>query len=593
MSPQTKNCQNCKNDFIIEPEDFEFYAKIEVPPPTWCPQCRMQRRMVWRIGTSLHRRPDSRTSKTIFSSFSAKVPFPVWELEDWNSDLFDGTDYGRDYDWDKPFFEQFRDLLQVVPQPSRNILNLVRSDYTDNATSIEDCYLIFAAFQNRNCAYGYTVLYSNDSFDITHASNLDLCYEDLSCKSSYRTLYSINCQNARDSYFCKDSIEISDCFGCIGLRKKQYCIFNVQYSKEEYFERIKSFNLQSYSGVENARTLAREHFLNYPLRYASTLRTVNSSGEYLTNTKDVRKSFQISDGENIKYSQHLTMPTKDSYDYSNWGDNAELIYECAGVGHDISRIKFSHHCFPACKDLEYAINCRNSSDLFGCIGIKKKQYCILNKQYSKEEYETLLPKIKSHMMEAPFTDTQGRIYRYGEYFPPSFAPHGYNTTIAYPYFPLLKAAALTAGFDWEVPEAKSYQTTIHAADLPDSISDIPESIVGEVIRCAHEETCADNCSGAFRILKNELAFYRQLQIPVPRLCFSCRFARRNQDFSKPIFYTRPCQCAGARSLNSVYQNTARHGHHGEAACPNTFETSYSPERPEIVYCEQCYQQEFI
>jgi hypothetical protein len=26
-------------------------------------------------------------------------------------------------------------------------------------------------------------------------------------------------------------------------------------------------------------------------------------------------------------------------------------------------------------------------------------------------------------------------------------------------------------------------------------------------------------------------------------------------------------------------------------CQNEFETSYAPERPEIVYCEKCYQQE--
>jgi len=26
-------------------------------------------------------------------------------------------------------------------------------------------------------------------------------------------------------------------------------------------------------------------------------------------------------------------------------------------------------------------------------------------------------------------------------------------------------------------------------------------------------------------------------------------------------------------------------------CPNTFETSYAPDRPEIVYCEQCYLKE--
>jgi RNA polymerase subunit RPABC4/transcription elongation factor Spt4 len=37
---ETKNCQNCKKDFNIEPDDFSFYEKMKVPVPTWCPECR-------------------------------------------------------------------------------------------------------------------------------------------------------------------------------------------------------------------------------------------------------------------------------------------------------------------------------------------------------------------------------------------------------------------------------------------------------------------------------------------------------------------------------------------------------------------------
>ena len=44
MEAQTKSCQNCKKDFTIETEDFNFYEKMKVPPPTWCPECRMIRR---------------------------------------------------------------------------------------------------------------------------------------------------------------------------------------------------------------------------------------------------------------------------------------------------------------------------------------------------------------------------------------------------------------------------------------------------------------------------------------------------------------------------------------------------------------------
>ena len=49
-------CKACKNDFIIEQEDFNFYKKINVPSPTWCTDCRQQRRYAWRNERTLYRR---------------------------------------------------------------------------------------------------------------------------------------------------------------------------------------------------------------------------------------------------------------------------------------------------------------------------------------------------------------------------------------------------------------------------------------------------------------------------------------------------------------------------------------------------------
>ena len=33
MESESKVCQNCKKDFIIETEDFNFYEKMKVPAP--------------------------------------------------------------------------------------------------------------------------------------------------------------------------------------------------------------------------------------------------------------------------------------------------------------------------------------------------------------------------------------------------------------------------------------------------------------------------------------------------------------------------------------------------------------------------------
>lgn len=40
-----KSCRNCSDTFTVTPRDLSFYESIEVPPPSWCPDCRMLRRM--------------------------------------------------------------------------------------------------------------------------------------------------------------------------------------------------------------------------------------------------------------------------------------------------------------------------------------------------------------------------------------------------------------------------------------------------------------------------------------------------------------------------------------------------------------------
>jgi hypothetical protein len=51
-----KTCQKCQSDFIIEDEDFEFYKKMKVPAPTWCPDCRHHERLKNRNPLKLYKR---------------------------------------------------------------------------------------------------------------------------------------------------------------------------------------------------------------------------------------------------------------------------------------------------------------------------------------------------------------------------------------------------------------------------------------------------------------------------------------------------------------------------------------------------------
>jgi hypothetical protein len=230
--------------------------------------------------------------------------------------------------------------------------------------------------------------------------------------------------------------------------------------------------------------------------------------------------------------------------------------------------------------------------LFGCVGLRNKQYCILNKQFTKEKYEELVSKIIVHMNEMPFVDAKGRTYRYGEFFPPEISPFAYNETLVQEHFPLTKEQAIGRGYRWKEPDTKEYQITKSSGVLPDHIRDTTDDILKETIGCAHEGKCTHQCTTAFRIIPEELSFYRRMNLSLPRLCPNCRHYERLAQRNPLKLWHRKCQCAGGKSENGIYQNTGKHQHQ-DNHCPNEFETSYSPERREIVYCESCYQAEVI
>jgi hypothetical protein len=336
--------------------------------------------------------------------------------------------------------------------------------------------------------------------------------------------------------------------------------------------------------------------MRYPEKYLHGVSNQNVSGEYIFNSKNAKNSYIIEGGENIRYCQYLYTPTaKDAYDHTNWGEKSELTYECLQVGMNIRNVRFSAHCWPGLQDIEYSIYCMSSSDLFGCVGVRSGQYCILNKQYTKEEYEALVPKIREHMREMPYRDSVGRVYAYGEFFPYEVCPWGYNETVAQEFFPLSKEEALRQGIRWREDQKREHEPTIKSEEIPDSILEVQDGIISEILACSHQGDCAHHCTSAFRVLPEELGFYKKMNIPLPDLCPNCRHYRRAKLRSPIQIWSRHCQCVGNSSEGGVYKNTSKKhpSHELSGPCPNEFETSYAPDRPEIVYCEQCYNAEVV
>mgnify|MGYP003393881666 CR=1 FL=1 len=587
---ETRVCQNCKQNFTIQPEDFAFCERVKVPPPTFCWRCRAIRRMAFRNMRHLYPRTCDATGARIFTLMPPDNPMPVYESGYWNSDQWDPLNYDRNYDFSRPFFDQIRERYNAVPWGIMWSMEMVNTDYSVSAFS-KNCYLCFDSGYDEDSAYNVTLLYSKKCFDGLNVKDSELCYYCLNTNQSYKTFFSRNCTSCVEVWFSQDCIGCTNCFGCSGLRNKKYCIFNEQYDKETYETKLEKMRLNTWSGIQSARKQAEELWQRSLVKYQHGFQVFHGMGDYLYNGTELVNCFFVGNAQNMRHCQSVIYPpNRDGMDVTS-SEGTELAYETICCGNGIQRALAVVESANV-SDSAYSINCRQVSNVFGCVALRSKNYCILNKQYSKEEYEALIPRIKKHMNDMPYIDAQGRVYKYGEFFPFDMSSYDYSQTQAFEYFPLTEEEARKQGYRWRVPEKRTYAVTKKSSDLPDSIADVTDTILENVVQCEHEETsshsfgCDVDCASAFRITKQELDFYRQMKLPLPRLCFNCRHVDRIKWRNTPALYSRQCMCD-----YKVHKNETAHQHHTEERCPSIFQTSYAPERPEIVYCEQCYNSE--
>jgi len=578
---ENRNCQNCKKEFTIEPEDFVFYEKIKVPPPTFCSECKTIRRLTWRNEMSLYKRKCGAEGhdEMVISIYHPDEVINVVDLKYWWSDEWDALDYGSAYDFSRPFFEQWKALYQRVPMQCLSNSKATNSDYCNVAEESRDSYLCSASLKIERTFYSNRISEIKDSSDCYLTLRSELCYEDVGCSDCFRILYSFNCKSCVDSYFLYDCHGCTNCFGCTNQRNKSYCMWNEQLSKEEYHRRISEIDFTSYKFITELKERFKEAYLNSVHRFAKQVKTVDSTGDNLEGTKNCKACFDttgvLEDSKNV----HWALDAKDLYDCGPGVGKAELMYECFDTGIGNFRNLFTSVVYNA-NEVEYAFNCYNSSNLFGCIGVRNKNYCILNHQYSKEEYLELIPKIKQHMNEIPYVDAEGKTYGYGEFFPTELSPFVYNETVAQDYFPITKEQASERGYKWREKHVNEHKVTLQAKDLSDKLVDISENITKEIIGCLHNGVCDERCSKVFKVTKDEILLYKRLGVPLPRLCFGCRHDTRLRMRNPMKLWTRLCMC-----------DKNNHSHEGK--CESEFETSYAPERPEIIYCEKCYQNEVI
>ena len=587
MQQETRACQNCKNQFTIEPEDFNFYEKIKVPPPTWCPECRLQRRFAYRNERTLYKRKCGLCGKDMVSIFSLDKPFTVYCGDCWWSDKWDPMEHGREYDFSRPFFEQYRELLEDVPQLNLWGFNNVNSDFSNYVGESKNVYLSYSVTYCEDIFYSSHIDKSRNCFDCYQVKNTERCYENVNAEKCYESHFLLNSRECVNSAFLFDCVNCQDCFMSSNLRNKQFYVRNKAYSHDDYMREMEKIWLSSYGSLESLKEEFRSLREASLHKFANAIKVLNTTGDDIVGVKNGTNVFFVQNSENVKNCWRV-YDFKDSYDVTG-AIESELLYEVSvGAYHNYSSRFYSHG--KTTRFITYCYFCSDVANLFGCSGLKSKQYCIFNKQYSEKDYKALVERITKQMDDVPYVSQIAKskeriVYKFGEFFPTALSPFAYNESVVQEYFPLTKEEVLAKRYSWRDPDPYPHKPTVMPENLPDDIKDVPDSIINEVIGCP-------DCGRAYRIIKPELEFLRHEKIALPRKCPDCRYKDRFALRNPLKLWARRCGCHGKASALGIYRNTTLH-FHGEKACPNEFETSYSPERKEAVYCEACYQSEIF
>lgn len=559
-------CRACKQHFEIDPAvggagnlDRAFYAKIEVPPPTHCPQCRQQRRLAWRNERTLYKRACDLCNKNLISIYPAQTPWPVYCNECWWSDKWDPMDFGAQLPPPNPnqsFFEQYAALQQKVPRLAIYLKNSENSEYCNHSEAIKNSYLCVDTT-------GEDIFYSKwiiggcrDLADCYQLEKSELCYESLYSVGAYNCKYAILSDNSRDSAFIYNCRGVANCYMSWNLNHKEYNILNKQFSRQEYEDQMKKVDLGSYEIFEKSRTkflqLLDEEI---PRRAQVLINSENASGDMIYNSKNVHDSYDVIESEDSRYCYDAGF-LKDCYDTYEAAFNCELQYDSHACNRG-TRLRFSHVSYDV-DSCDYIDSCHNSNDLFGCIGLRRKKYCILNRQYTKEEFE----KVRSEFIEK--MKERGE---FGEFFPIQLSPYGYNETVAQEYFPLQKEEALSRAYKWS-DQASATKVTAQPTltTLPDNIKDTPASsrrrgIAEEILHCTE-------CTKPYRMTSQEVALYKKLGVPLPRKCHLCRHAARLELRNQQWLQAATCAKCGVGV---------------QAALPRR--------RRGVVYCEGCFRDE--
>lgn len=404
-------------------------------------------------------------------------------------------------------FSQFQNLLQTVPQPQTiHFSDNENSGYSHCVFASRNIYMSFTVIEDvENCLYSFSVKTGsrnvyNSLLVREHSENI---FESKAIIQSFNVFYSHYISNSSNIRFSSNLIGCDECLFCHDLENKKHCIYNKQYSPTEYAqEKIQLLQQKDRFGsrqdsisnvwsnswsnaVDGSFIIHSEHIQNgycvYDIKHA----------------KNVILVWWRTTGEHIYSTLLITPPFENAYGVmSSWT-------WCSHVYNSI-HINGGSYIF-------YSQLLTNCSYCIGCIWLKNKEFCIFNKQYTKDEWHMKAEEILKKMNE------EGAL---GEFFPGWMCPFYYNDTVAYLLNPsitkeevtklgyLRRDEAVKVDIPSNVEVVKTNELGVYEWYSSEWVRHIDPSILDKII--------VDQQGNYYRIVRMEYDFLVKYSLPLPR-----------------------------------------------------------------------------
>lgn len=594
-----RKCRWTWEEFPIFEKDIEMLEKLSpvinwkkqlIPLPTLSPRARQIRRLLFRNEWNFYKSRSSKTWESIISLYAPENDAKVFEQKEWWQDDWNPMNSWFEINLEKDLNSQFTKLRKEIPRLNLVTVDNENSDFSTWTGYCKNCYLINSSENSEDCYYWKLMQNCQNCVDCSYVYDSQNLYECLNVKWAYKCNYLHNSNNCDNCHFSDDLIGCNFCMFSSNLRNKKYFFKNKELSKEEYLEVSKNY-LNSRKNIKSSVNIFETEIIpNKITKYASIVNSINSYWDVLIDDKNCFECYDVNNSEDCRYT-NVWVDTKDLMDCNNMYLKPERSYEVLWtIG--TNNVHFSTYVFNS-SNILYSQDCFDCKNLFGCVWLKNKEYCIFNKQYKKEEYEIKVEKIIEKMKETG---------EWWEYFDTTNSVFPYNDSLALEYFPVQKVIEIKSNevisqkivnekWNWivyilepekEISKAKLdlgwkekvdilWKTKqkeiwipeniyfLESKDLKDTIEEESEEIFKKAIKCSVSWR-------PFRITPAEFRFYKKNNLPIPELHSNERYYNRLWYKAKRELHTHNCSKCNKETL-SVYDKDRK------------------------IYCEECYDSE--